>query len=72
MFDVRQRRRLVGQFRQEAIQGRRLAFDFDEECPGLVLDEAAQLQPRGQAVDEGTEPDALHDAAHHDGPAFHD
>ena len=72
MFDQRQGGRPFGEFRQKTIQGRRLAFDFDEDGAGLVLDEAVQLQSRGEGVHKGTEPDALNDAAHHDGPAFHE
>ncbi len=40
------------------------AFDVDHDAGTGVLDPARELQPAGEAVDEGAEADALDDAEH--------
>src|SRR5262249_24416123 len=68
----RQRRRPIGEFAEEALQGRPLPLDLDDDAAGLVLHEAAEPEARGEAVDEGPEADPLNDAPDHDCAALHD
>src|SRR5262249_54955669 len=66
-----QGRRPSREFLQEAVQGRSIALDFDEDVPRLILDTAAEAQARGQAKHEGPKSDPLNDALNLDRPAFH-
>src|SRR5438876_225708 len=64
------KRRLAGSSysARQAVEGRSIALDLDQDVAELVADEAAQAALRRQPVDERPEADALHDAANGDGP----
>ena len=59
---VRQRRRLRTQPLHERLDGR--ALDLDQHAVGVVEHEPRQPKLDREPVDEGPEPDALHDAGH--------
>ena len=59
------------QLAYEAIERRTAAFRLDQDATGLILDEAAQLQPRRQGVHEAPKPNALHNSLDGNGLAFH-
>ncbi len=69
--DPRQRRRLFAQLANETLERTPAPFDLDSHATGLILDEAAEIEPRRQGVDKGPETDALHSAFDRDGSAFH-
>jgi hypothetical protein len=72
VLDLCQGRGLAGEFGQEAVQRRRLSLDLDEHASGLVPDEAAKLQTRGQDVHEWPESNPPDDALNQNRSPFHD
>src|SRR5262249_15676463 len=66
-----QGRRLASEFLQEAVQGRGIALDFNQDVARLVLDTAAQTKACRQPGHEGPKSDSLHDALNLDRAAFH-
>jgi hypothetical protein len=63
-LDDGQRRRLCPQRVEESLHQAVVAFDLDEDTPGVVAHEPAQAEPRGQPVDERAVPDSLDNALH--------
>jgi hypothetical protein len=59
-MNLRQWRRMVGEFVEELIQSRPITLDFDNDVTGLIFDKAAQSEARSQAVHKWPEPDTLH------------
>src|SRR5581483_5037930 len=70
LVDARQRRRFVRESSEEGVERLLVALDLDQDAAGVVAHEAAQLQARRQAEDEGTKPHALDDAFDRDRAAL--
>ena len=60
-LDDGQRRRLGLQGPEELGHRAVVPLDLDEDAPGVVADEAGEVEPGGEAVDERPEADALND-----------
>ena len=69
--DLSERRRLFDQRPREEVECRRVALDLDHDTLAVVQDEAAELLPAGDSIDEGAEADSLHDALDHESTALH-
>ena len=61
-LDDRERRRLDGEAREEALDRVRPPVDLEHDAALVVAHEAPEPLLPGKAVDERAEPDALHDA----------
>jgi hypothetical protein len=68
--NARQGRSFGAETGEEGVEGGGGPFDFNCDAVGVVADEAGEQFFLGEAVDEGAEADALHDAANTDGAAL--
>ncbi len=71
-FDLRQGGRSSPKLSQKPVERPRLSFDFDQNGPGVILDESVQVQSRGKSKNKGTKPHPLDDPPHRYRSTFHE